>query len=258
LILKILLKRQLFNKNLAKYSIVRYYLVVILLALALPALAEVSTLSAGQIPSRWQNLRQEFEQKRAEALQLLQERRDVFKQQLEQIRSSVKNRVEQYRQELKNRLKQIKDERKRQIVERVYNNINELNKRLTDHFTNVVDKLDQILEKITSRTDKAAANSRDVSGVRTKINNAKNALASARTTIKIQADRVYTLNISTESALKLDVGQARQTFHADIVKVRQVVKAARDAIHEAAVTLAQIPKIDELELPPATTSPTNQ
>ncbi len=123
--------------------------------------------------------------------------------------------------------------------------------------------MDEILKKIASRADKAQAHGRDVSEVKTLIAEAATVIGAARQAILNQSGKTYTIAISatstdagaaTSTALRIDVGRTRQALHADLVKVREMVFAAREAVRKAAVALAQIPKVDELEVEQATST----
>jgi hypothetical protein len=69
---------------------------------------------------------------------------------------------------------------------------------------------------------------------------ASTTISSARAAIAVQAAKVYTLNVTTEANLKTDVGKTRQALHSDLVKLRDVVFSARDAVHNAAQELGKV------------------
>lgn len=202
----------------------------------------ISTSNVGpSILEQREKLKKELEQKKEE-----------FKKSIDATKAEIKEKVEAKRAELKERLAKIKDERKKEIVERIAKQLNELNERTLNHFSNVLEKLDAVLLRISSRADKVESRGLDVKTVRAAISEAKNAIAASRAAITAQSAKVYTVTISTEDTLKIDVGKARQMLHDDLAKVRETVKAAREAVRKALVILAQIPKVDE-ELTPAST-----
>lgn len=154
------------------------------------------------------------------------------------------------RVESKERIRKIKDENKQKIVERISKQLDELNARTTGHFVQVLDRLEKVLAKTVSRVDKAEANNWDVSGVRAIINQAKEAIASARSAVEAQKAKDYTPQISGEEAkLKVEVGEAREALHNDLTQVRQKVLAAREFVKAVAAALAQSPRINELKAP---------
>ena len=190
------------------------------------------------------NLQQELQMRRQEAQQLIEQKREELKQQIETKREEAKTKIEAAREQLKQKLTTIKDERKKQIVEKLGADIQELNSRRVEHFTNVADKLDKVLANIKSRMDKAEANGKDVTAVKAAITSAESAITAARTAITAQAGEVYTIAVSTEAKLKTDVGVTRQKLQNGLEVVRKALQAAHDAVRNVATTLAQIPRVD--------------
>lgn len=182
----------------------------------------------------------------------LEQRQEEFKNALEAKRKEVKEKIEVKRIELKERLAKIKDERKKKIVERISNQLNELNERMLNHFSNVLEKLDAVLLKISSRADKAESRGLNVQAVRGAISEAKSAIAVSRAAISTQSAKVYSITVNTEDTLKVDVGKTRQALHDDLAKVRETVKMAKEAIRKVLVVLAQIPRVDEEPVPTST------
>ena len=204
-----------------------------------------------------------FKAKKEEFNKLKKEKREEFKAMVDKKKEDLKDRMETKRKDLKDKLKVIKDEKKKQIVEKIDQRLDERNEKTLNHFSNVLEKLEEILGRISSRTDKAEANGKDVSSVRTLITEAESAIAASRSAIAAQSGRTYpitftgvsTTSTSTpETNLRADVGKARQALHNDLVKVRETVFAAREAVKKAAVALAQIPRVNELEIEDSSTS----
>ena len=188
---------------------------------------------------------------RSDAMQ----KREEFRKMVDAKRDELKTKIDAERAALKDKLAKIRDERKKAAVERIAEEINRLNDNRVEHYLAVVEKLEKVLDNIVSRTDKAAGRGLDVAAVRTAIEAAKTAIAAAKTAIQAQSAKTYPVAVTTEDRLKADVGAARKALHADLLKVHEAVKAAREAVHKAATTLAQIPKVDDE--PAATTTPTN-
>ncbi|MEK7574449.1 MAG: hypothetical protein AAB514_02900 [Patescibacteria group bacterium] len=219
---------------------------------------EVRQNAREEVKQNRETIKKEFEAKRIEAKNLLETRKEEFKNKVEAKREEVKSKIETRKVELKERLVKIKDERKKQVVERVYNQVNELNKRRLDHFSAVLEKLEKVLERISGRAAKAEANGVDIAAVKTAITEATSAISASRTAITNQAGKVYALVIDAENTLKIDVGKIRQALHDDLAGVQETVKTAREAVRKAATILAQIPKVNELEIEAETTTPSAQ
>jgi len=198
--------------------------------------------------------KEEFEAKRAELKNSIEKEQTEWRNQMELKREQLKSQIEAQRKNLEKGLAKIKDETKKKIVERIYNQVGELNKRMTDHFLNVLEKLEKVLERISSRAAKVEANGRDISAVKTFINEASNAISEAKTAVSNQAAKVYAAPVvKSENVLKTEVGKIRQALHNDLKLVFDKVKAAQEAVRKAATSLAQIPKVDELEISSTTT-----
>lgn len=170
-----------------------------------------------------------------------QKRREEFNDSVKAKREALANEIKTKREDLKARLEKIKDERKKETVERIDQRIDALNDKMMRHFSEVLDKLEKMLVRVSERADKVATEKGlDVSSVRSAIEKANTAIASARSAIEVQSGKTYSININTEKVLKVDVGKARQALGDDLAKVKDLVKAAHSAVRDAAVALAQL------------------
>jgi DNA repair exonuclease SbcCD ATPase subunit len=202
---------------------------------------------------------QEFQQNRVEIQRLIEQNRVEFRNQVQNQREEMKAKIDALKEQLRERMKAKISEKKQKIVERIYERINALNERMTNHYIDVLDHLEKVLERIESRTAKAKLNGKDVSSVEAAIEKAHQAINAAREAVKVQAEKVYQPpQITSEGNLKLDVGNLRKQLHDDLKAVEKLVKDARDAVRQAAVAVAQIPRVDELEVPTTTEETTTQ
>ena len=206
-----------------------------------------------------------FQDKREEVKNEFEMKREEFKKDFESKREEMKKEIETKREEFKKRLETVKDERKKQVAEKLFDGINSLNTKAMDNFKKSVDQIEAVLNRILSRSQKAAANGEDVSTVNAASDLAKKAIEDTRAAIQIQAGMAYSVAVSTPVAavststvasdmLRADLTTMRNQLRQDLELVRTKLKAARDAVHNAATTLAQIPKVDELEISTSTTS----
>lgn len=191
---------------------------------------------------------EEFQKKREEAKNFVEQKREEFRKATEEKRAEAKKIIETKRQELKDKLVKIKDEKKKIAVEKINEEIVRVNESRMNHFAEVLNKIEKALANVGSRADKAEANGRDVSSVRSAINEAQAVISESRTAVANQLGKVYTITVSSESALKQDVGKTRQELQTDLKAVNNTIKKAHDAVRKAAVALAQIPKVNELEV----------
>lgn len=170
-------------------------------------------------------------------------------------REALKTLIDAQKADLKTKLQTIKDARKRQVVEKINEEIQNLNTRRTDHYSDVLNKLSAAVGRIGTRADNAAGRGLDVSSVRTDLDAAKAAIKAAQDAILVQAGKVYTITVTNDATLKSNVGATRQALYNDLKALNEKVRAAYDAVHKAATDLAQIPKVDDDHNHEATSTP---
>lgn len=186
------------------------------------------------------------------------EKREDLRESLKTKREETKKKIEDERAKLKAKLAKLKDERKKNIVEKVAQQIKELNDRLTNHFTDVLEKLGKTLARIEARIKKGEERGMDVSSARRALETANAEIKKAEEAVKLQATKVYPISITTEEELKVDVGAAREALNKDLRVLRDVVQAARNAVQNVATTLAQIPKVEKDKVATTTATTTQQ
>ena len=191
---------------------------------------------------------EKFKEKIRSSEEKIEEKRIEMEKRITEKREEMEDKITKKHEELEERLLTIKEERKRKTVEKIDEHFEKLNKKLTDHYFNVLVKIEKILNKISKRADKAEAHGYDVSEVRSAIQSAKDAINGSREAIVAQAGKIYSIEIIGEDTLRNDVTETRKKLHNDLKNTRLTVKSAHDAVRKAAVALAQIPKVDELEI----------
>ena len=208
-----------------------------------------SVAAQTNVPSR-----EDIKAKRAELNIQIKNERDAAKKRIEAVREEAKKEVETRRTELKNKISKLRDEKKKQIATRLDEQMARLNARWTDHFNNVLDRLSEIIGKIELRADKAQAMGKDVSAVRTAIQNAKTAIESARVAVEAQAKKTYIATFTSEDKLGVAFKTVREQLHKDLFGLRDgAMKSAREAVKNALQALKSVPRVDEE--PKATTTP---
>lgn len=191
-----------------------------------------------------------------EAMQLLQERRQEFQKEVEVKREELKNTIQERRveaekiitakrEELKTKLGQFKDEQKKRVTEQVSENLNKVNQNAVNRFTNNINELERALTNISTRADKATANGSDVSSVLAAIQIAKDAVELARNAVSVQAGKTYSVAISTEAKVANDLKVARDALHVDLKAVQEKVQTAHAGVLSALMELQKIPNINK-------------
>jgi len=216
------------------------------------SVASTLLFSAGFIHAqntRLEELRKQADQRAQKANEQIQKHRD-------EAQAKIKDR----RDDLREKIGRIKDEKKQEAASKIANQMEHINQVWTNHFVNVLDRLDAVLQKIKSRTEKAVANGTDVSSVNTAIAGAETAIASARTAVAAQAQKTYVVDMtsvtqdtSTTAGQNSLMGELRKKFKdlrdqlfGDLTALRDgAMKDARTAVHDVLKTLSQLPNVDK-------------
>jgi len=169
-----------------------------------------------------------------EALGKVRVEREAFQVRMEAVRSEVKTKIDQEKADLKVRLQVIKDEAKKAAAQKLDENMNNLNANFTAKFTKSLTDFDTYLSRLVDKasatsTTTASVAAKDTTAFNAAVESAKAAIVSARTAVEAQANKVYSITVSTEANLKSDVSSVRNTLNTDLKSVRDLVQAAHSA-----------------------------
>lgn len=241
-------------------------------SLVLPLVAGAQTSTAPRLNGEGgarrirQNLGEEVQRLRESARDTIEVRREDFKKQaevqreqfkkdVESARESAKKQLEQKREAAKKAIEDIKDERKKEAIKRIDINFTKLNKRMVERYSANLEQLDRVLVNIDLRTDKAQARGLVVTSVHAAIVSASTSIASARAAVVVQSGKTYAVMITSSTTAKAEISAIRDLLKNDLRAVEAAVKAARNAVHTAATTLAKVPRIGENEPVATSTTP---
>lgn len=168
------------------------------------------------------------------------ELRQDFKADRLEMMEKMKTAVAEQRSALKEQLKVIKDQRKQQVVERLDERVNKINEIRTDRFLNLLSKFEDFLDRISARADALEKEGKDISGVRSAVTAAENAISESRAAIEAQAGKIYKIIITTEGNLGSDVSAAVKARQNDLKTIGETVKEAHDAVKKALAALKLI------------------
>lgn len=156
-----------------------------------------------------------------EQMQIL---KDQKKTAVSQIREETKAMMQAKRDEFKTRMQAIKDQRKKMLVERIDTKLSEVNKKHTDRFTEVLSKLQLLLDKITAKETETK--------VLADIKTAQAAIDTAMTAVEAQAAKTYIIQITDETKLRLDVGTTTSQLRQDLMATYKLVIDAKQAVQK--------------------------
>ncbi|MBI2613334.1 MAG: hypothetical protein HYW62_00980 [Candidatus Levybacteria bacterium] len=130
-------------------------------------------------------------------------------------RDAVKEAVATRREEFRAKLQTIKDLKKKALVERIDTKLANANAKHTERFTQVLSNLQTILDKMSEDVDKTQAQA---------------AIDAAKAAVENQAAKTYTITISTEIALRSDVGKVTSQLRLDLVAAYKLIIDAKQAV----------------------------
>ncbi len=200
----------------------------------------------------------EVQKERAEKIkEEVKQRAQKAQERIKEARKNAEEKAKDMREKAKQRISEIKDKKKQEMAQKIASQFERINKIWTDHFAKVLDRLDAVLQKIKSRTQKAGENGKDVSVVNTAIANAEAKITQARSAVALQAQKTYVLNVSTAAeatptnqdtlviSLREQFKTLKEQLHKDLTALRDgAMKSAREAVKSAFEALSKIPGVD--------------
>jgi len=131
------------------------------------------------------------------------------------------------------KLTTIADARKKTIVTHADTKMAEINAARLDAWTNHLDKMSQILERVIAKAATAKAGGSDTASVDDAVAAAQQAIAIAQAAVTTQSSKQYTITIGAENALKTAVTTTTRSLKQDLIAVQQTITTARNAVHAA-------------------------
>lgn len=164
-------------------------------------------------------------------------RREEIKNSVEQYRIEARNRREAKLLQLRQQLGELSDERKANLVERLDSMLATVNENRIQAYSNILQNVVAILNRIIQRTQAASDNGVDISVVNERITAAQEAIDSAEEKLLEQAGNEYTVVLSDDETPGTSVRTAKDELKTDLQIVFQAVRDAHQAVRDAAIAL---------------------
>lgn len=146
---------------------------------------------------------------------------------------------------LKAKLEKFKDKKRAEIADRVNTNLNRINQKQTEQMLKHLDRMSTILGKLEERVRKGTPDIKDVTLAKAAIASAKGSIAAATASVKLQAEKDYTIAVSSEGTVRKDAQKTRVQLHNDLKAVRVQVIGAKQAVSNA----IRVAKSGKVEVP---------
>lgn len=134
---------------------------------------------------------------------------------------------------LKAKLAAFKDKRKAEIAERINTALNRINQIQTTQMQNHLNRMSLILNKLEARVNEGKPDIKDPTAAKTAITSARSVIATASAAVSAQAQKDYTIQVTSETKVKIDTKLQRDKLHADLLSVRKSVIDAKQAVANA-------------------------
>lgn len=146
-----------------------------------------------------------------------------------------KNRllIQQENQAFKEKVKTIKDQRKQKIAERINQQLAHINDQATKAMTNVLDRMTQLLEKLSSRVAKLKEQGKNTTAAEAAIAKTQDSITATKAAVEEQAKKVYVIEFTEESGLKVGASQAKTSLRVDLKALREKVQTTRQMLVDA-------------------------
>lgn len=131
----------------------------------------------------------------------------------------------------------IENEQKREALGKIEDLLNTINENRTNHYLQVLDRLDEILDKIKKRAQDAKVEGNVVRTVFEAIETSEAALEIAQKGVLSQREKEYTVQTDNEATAKKDAGEEVKKLQSDLKSTREMVVMARKAVFDAFLAL---------------------
>lgn len=167
-------------------------------------------------------------------------RKVVVQQKIETRKENIENKITAMREKIasheaafKARLAAFKDKRKARIAERVNTNLNKINQNYTERMKKHLETMSAILDKLEARVNSNSPDIKDPTVAKAAIAEARAKIAAATTAVDAQAQKDYTITVTTESKIRADAQKMRDLLKTDIQDLRKQLIDAKQSVANA-------------------------
>lgn len=134
---------------------------------------------------------------------------------------------------LKQKLAKFKDKAKATRVENINENLNTVNANVTSAMEKNLSDIQTALQKLKTKAAAAASEGKDITSLSSDIAKVETEWSEASDALNVQMAKDYTIAVTSESTVKTDAQNARNTLRTDLKSVHTAVKESRSALADA-------------------------
>lgn len=180
----------------------------------------------------------------------------ALREETKEAKSELKDKTSEARDDFKAKVSAIKDEKKKQIINNLDLRIGTINTNRTNEMTKILERLTTVLGKISTKEAALKSEGKNTTKLAADITSAQSAIDAAKQAVTEQAAKTYTMNITTDTALKSAASTTIQQFMTDMKAVRTKVLAAQQAVVKAYKDLGQLMGVTPTPSPSVTATVT--
>ena len=200
---------------------------LVLLPSSINAQTTTNTNTSADSPAKVKQQVQELREQRKTAVSQIKETAQMKR---EKTNAMIKTK----RDEFKTKLQTIRDQRKKALIETIDVKLSNINTKHTDRFTKVLSNLQALLDKISTTTTDAK--------ILVDIKAAQTAIDVGKAAVELQAGRTYTIHITNENALRLNVGTTNSQLRQDLMATHKLVVVAKQTVQKLRENSAMMKK----------------
>lgn len=179
-----------------------------------------------------------------------------LREETKEAKTELKDKISEARDDFKAKVSAIKDEKKKQIINNLDLRIGTINTNRTNEMTKILERLTTVLGKISTKEAALKSEGKNTTKLAADITSAQSAIDAAKQAVTEQAAKKYTMNITTDTALKSAASTTIQQFMTDMKAVRTKVLAAQQAVVKAYKDLGQLMGVTPTPSPSVTATVT--
>lgn len=181
--------------------------------------------------------------------QIVQQQKQVSLKAAETAKEKIASRTAV----LKTKLQAFKDQRKAVAAEKINTNLSIINANQTKQMQNHLNTMTIILSKLENRVNQGTSDVKDPAAAKAAIASARALIATTSAAVSAQAEKDYTIEITSEAKIKTDANTQRNKLHADLLALRKMVVEAKQSVGNA-IRIAKAGKAEIIEIKEGTTS----
>ncbi len=131
---------------------------------------------------------------------------------------------------LRLKLQSFKDQKKASAAARISTNLNQINQNQTSQMRRHLELMSVILDKLEARVNKPTPDIKNQVAARAAIASTRMMIATASAAVSTQAQRDYTIQVTSEAKIRLDAQAMRNKLHTDILTLRKIIIDTKQSV----------------------------